>query len=224
MGKLSWRVLIKFYFIPVICTTVPLYVALTALPSNEFPLDNARYFYSAVFQGFAALLALTLTAILVIFQNMNSQRSNIEGRIYKILDKRFPTYFFDSIEGIKQDMQNKSFNTEFTACVKENTKFSPEDQVLLVKRITGELNNMFNYLDSWKEHKSGLYMLFVLSALLSMSVLFSSAIALIFVDSDNVFGVNPFCILFVVSSLVLIALIIFAVYFFKIIKTWKIHA
>ena len=59
--------------------------ALQQINLNDFPYDNARYAYSAIFQGYAAILALVLTAILVTFQNIHNQIYNIEERIYKIL-------------------------------------------------------------------------------------------------------------------------------------------
>ena len=217
MDKL-WGALVCVFFSSVLLTILLLYLVLIASDPHEFLLDNARYFYSAVFQGFAALLALILTAILITLQNMNSQRYNVEERVYKILENHFPTYVPDTIEGIKRNMQNDLFNTTFTACVKEKSKLPPKSQVLLVKRITNELNGMFNYFDDWKKHKSKLHGFFVASVLSSMFVLLYSVILLISVNSDTSL---PFT-LFLGSSLVVITIGIFVIYLFQIIEAWRL--
>ena len=220
IGKLQVDV-IWGWIIPVMITII-VYLIWIGSNIDNFPSDNARYFYSAVFQGFAALLALIITAILITLQNMNSQRYNIEERIYKILGKRFRTYIPGTIVEIKQDMSNALFNEEFTEYVKKNIELPLEKQELLVKRTTNELNGMFNYLDDLKKHKSDLRMFFALSALLSMLILFYSAIALILVDSDYILNVNHSHVLFLGLFLVMITIEIFVMYLFKIIKTWNI--
>ena len=198
--------------------------ALFTSNSNKFPLDNARYFYSAVFQGFAALLALILTAVLITLQNINSQIYNTEERIYKILGNRFPTYTPGTIKEIKQYMEKLSlFHLEFIECVKKNSKLSPEKHESHVKQITAELNSMFAYLDYWEEHKSNLHHFFRLSTLSSMVVLFYSAAVMMFVGHDNVLCINHPFILFLGLPLVMTTIVIFVLYLLEIIKAWTIQ-
>ena len=220
-GKRPWHFLLASLIISIIIFLV-LYFLIESI-SNNFPLDNARYFYSAVFQGFVALLALTITIVLITFQNMNLQRYNTEERIYKILGRRFPTYIPGTIKEIKQDMEDCSLHHEFVEYIKENTKLSLEKHELHVKRITDELKSAFDYLDYWKKHKSNLDEFFVLSTSLSILVLFYNAIALLLVGSYDVPSASPFDILFGGLFLVMATIIFFALSFFEIIKTWKIQ-
>ncbi len=207
------------FFIPLIIIILT-FVFFTSNP-DKFLLDNARYFYSAVFQGFAALLALILTAVLITLQNMNSQRYNTEERIYKILGKRFPTYIPGTIKKIKQYIMDKpSFHRDFLACVKENSKISPEKHKSHVKEITNELDSMFAYLDDWEKSKYDLHKFFALSTFFNIVVLFYSAIALILVGPHDVLGVSPCVILFGGLFLVMATIIFFVLYLFKIIKAW----
>ena len=222
ISKRKWRLLFYCYFTSLI-TAMVLILVLTASNSDEFSLDNARYFYSAVFQGFAALLALVITAILITLQNINSQIYNTEERIYKILGRRFPTYIPGTIKEIKQDMDKLSFHPDFLTCVKENSKLSPEKQRSLVDRITDELNSMFNYIYYLKNYKFRLHNFFALSTLFSMVILFYSATALIFVGSDDVLGVSHFDILFGGLFLVMITIVFFVLYLLEIIQAWNIQ-
>ena len=218
IGKRYWSALIFCYFIPP-SVVIALYLS-SGLNLDDIPLDNAKYFYSAVFQGFAALLALAITAVLITLQNMNSQRHNIEERIYKILGKRAPAYIPGTIKEIEQDMEDCLLNTEFRAYVKKNSEFPLEKQELFVKRITNELKSMFAYLDYWENHKSDLHMFFGSTTLFNISVLFCSAIALIFADSHDVLGVNSSFVLIFDLILVMITIEFLVLYIFKIIQAW----
>ena len=197
-------------------------ISIVFLGINEFSLDNARYFYSAVFQGYAALLALVITAILVTLQNMNSQRYNIEEKVYKILKKHFSTYIFSTIEDLKQHMDSDEWVEKMTADMKVNIKILLEDREKLISRTNKLLHNRICYHDQLKKHKSELNTLFRISLIMCILILFYSATALVFVNSDGILDVSSFHILFVCLLLVINTIVVFSWYLFKIIKTWEI--
>ncbi len=117
---------ILFYVLPVVVTISILYPILLHIDLLEFPYDNARYAYSAIFQGFAAILAIMITAILITLQNIHTQRFAIEERIYQILESRYPTYIPSTLTQINRDLDNTIFEERFKKYAIGNlTEFTP---------------------------------------------------------------------------------------------------
>ncbi len=183
------------YIFPVVFPILILYPILSNFDLAEFPYDNVRYAYSAIFQGFAALLAIMITAILITFQNVHHQRFSIEERIYKILGNRYPEYIPKSIEETEKDVRSKEFEEDFLIYLKNKeisitSKFSPpffEESLSpesLVRIITSELRRKFDFLEQQRWQENRLRRIFIISLGVSIVVIIYSLSALILVPAN----------------------------------------
>ncbi len=239
---------ILLYILPVTITISILYPVLIDINLLEFPYDNARYAYSAIFQGFAAILAIMITAILITLQNIHSQRFSIEERIHQILGSRYPTYIPDTFTQINRDLDNPSFEENFKKYAIGNlTEFTPSQCGLFVHRTIAELKRNFGFLAIQKWHESRLRRIFPISLGVIIVVIIYSLSALIIVPpnpseiqsiingtlvqatSDNIlqnvfFKLNPIYILIFAVILVLFALMIIMQFMMSILNIWKLKA
>ena len=146
------------YIFPFVVSISILYPILLDIDLLEFPYDNARYAYSAIFQGFAAILAIMITAILITLQNIHAQRFAIEERIYKILGERHPEYIPKLIKQTEKDVRSKKFEEDFLMFLENerlklqsdgsgplffDERLSPES---VSRNITNELRRKFDFL------------------------------------------------------------------------------
>jgi len=236
---------IKLYSIPIVISSLVLIGFLLFNAPETFPADNVRYTYSAIFQGFAAILALMVTAILITRQNMHSQKFSVEERIYKILGKRFDQYIPGTILEIKQEIESDAFQFDFQNHIENTTDFTPAKQKLLFDRIMGELRRKFNFLKQQQQHEKKLGKFFKISLGLIIVILIYSLTALLVAVPDNytnpffenddqsnsesssfdnflAFLISPFTIVFICAILVLVSLEIFAFFIIEIGKIWNL--
>jgi len=177
---------IYVFSIPLFVSAAILTTVLLIISQDDFPSDNARYAYSAIFQGFAAILALTVTAILITLQNMRQQRFLIEERIYKILGHRYSTYIPNTIQQIKREIKTKVFVQRFHVYVQSSTSgLTPAQQDLLVNRVINELKRKFKFLDDQEKHEPKLRRIFVISVGLIVLIMIYSLTALIIVVPED---------------------------------------
>ncbi len=213
----------QVYAVPMAAAAIVLVTFLLNINPEDFPYDNARYAYSAVFQGFAAIMAIMITAILITLQNIHSQKFGIEERIYKILGERYPTYIPDTIDQIELDIETPVFEEQFRRYVNENREeFTFAQAGLLIHRVREELRRKFIFLNEQTIHTKKLRRIFKISLAWNIIILVYSLTALLIaVPSDSApftTGINPIHAIFICAILVLIALEMFAIFFVEIVK------
>lgn len=184
------------YVIPVVVPMLILTSILFDVDILEFPYDNVRYAYSAIFQGFAAILAIMITAILITLQNIHAQRFSIEERIYKILGNRYPDYLPKSINKTEKDVRSKKFEEDFLMFL-ENEELKPitgENPLLplgqrissesQVRIIINELRRKFDFLGEQHWYEKRLGRIFKISLGFIIVVIIYSLTALILSPSN----------------------------------------
>ena len=199
--------------------------------SKEFNVENARYLYSAMFQGFAALLAITLTAVLITLQTMSTQKNSTEEQIYRTLESNYPSYIIPAtLETIAEDVNDSNFEE----CFRKSLDDDPLDRTewqrdLLVDRTTARLKRNFAFLLKQEKHSKSLHMLFKISVVANTVVLLASLLALHGATpfspswSDTVnYSFSEYVMTFCILAAV-VTLISSAIYFFVIVKIWKFN-
>ncbi len=236
------------YVIPVLVPMFILNSILFDVDILEFPYDNVRYAYSAIFQGFAAILAIMITAILITLQNIHTQRFSIEERIYKILGDRYPEYVPKTLKQTEKYVRSKKFADDlwmFLANKAHNQSdtSSPLDNKIpdydergnssppyVVMRITDELRRKFDFLGEQRKHEIKLRRIFKVSLGVIVVVIIYSLTALILVPSNPsetqspLFIINPIHILIICAFLVFLALMIVMQFMVSILNVWKLKS
>lgn len=210
--------------------------ALQQIDPNDFPYDNVRYAYSAIFQGYAAILALVLTAILITFQNIHNQIYNVEERIYKILGI-FSPYIPDSIEDIEDYSNKKTLKEKILS-------YDPyQDQLNKLDGALNEITFNFDFIDVLRRRSWVLTLYAKISIGLIVIVLLYSITALIIavptnpiqiIDETlpvngtsssnnpiNTFEINPIIALQILILFVIATLALLTSFFLGIVSFWK---
>ena len=222
--------------LPFTISTMIILLSLQQIDPNDFPYDNARYAYSAIFQGYAAILALVLTAILVTFQNIHNQIYNVEERIYKILGI-FSPYIPDSIEIIEDYSNREKLKDKILS-------FEPyEDQLDKLDGALTEIKHNFHFIDLLRRKSVLLTIYAKISIGLIVIVLLYSITALIIavptdpiqttienlsvnatsssLNSTNKFEINPVIALQILILFVIMSLGVLTSFFLGIVSFWK---
>lgn len=221
---------IQVYALPTTIAVFVIVFALMDLNVSEFPYDNARYAYSAIFQGFAAILAIMITAILITFQNIHAQKFGIEERIYKILGNRYPTYIPSTLNQIKHDVDESIFKEKFLDHATNFTELTTPQQFLLVTRIIEEIKRKFDFLENQERHETYLRRVFIISLGLIVVIIIYSLTALVLVPTDgksfenSIININPIHALMILVFLVFMALMMIAQFMVSILNLWKLKS
>lgn len=226
--------------------TFPFFIATLVLVMFHFILetpfspDNARYAYSAIFQGFAAILAISLTIILITLQNIHNQSFSIEERIYKIVGERLPTYIPKSIRTLESFVRDGGFmsrlsmylaNPNLQSTTNEEgfpfgSKIPNPGQV--AESINNELIRKFNFLNQQKINEKRLKRLFKFSLGVNVIVLVYTMTSLVVAIPDtgvtDIILFQPADALFIGLYLALIALGLTTQFFLLIVQIWKLES
>lgn len=211
-------------------------LSLQRIDPNDFPYDNARYAYSAIFQGYAAILALVLTAILVTFQNIHNQTYNIEERIYKILGI-FSPYIPDAIEDIEKHSNKKTLKDKILSSNPYQEQLDKLDNAIC------EIERNFDFVDLLRRRSFVLIIYAKISIGLIVIVLLYSITALIIAvpanstqilvetlsvngtsasnNVANTFKINPIIAIQILILFVIASLALLTGFFLGIISFWK---
>ncbi len=110
-----------------IITSIPAvwFVIMVFFVTDLSPYDEqtARYTYSAIFQGFAAILAVSLTVVLIVLHYISNTIFNIEERIYEIIGKRVPKHIPISIESEETYVRHMFYHDMLKT--QQDTKITP---------------------------------------------------------------------------------------------------
>lgn len=112
----------------------------------EFSANNARYIYSAIFQGFAAILAITITAVMVTLQGLGNHIQNLENRIFRIIGKSLK-----EIHPIKLTDYKLYIDIQFKKDLEDNLLKNDDDDALKKIGINGLVSELQGYVDYVKE-------------------------------------------------------------------------
>jgi hypothetical protein len=156
--------------------------------------ETLRYFYSAMFQGFAAIITLGSMFYLYFSQNINNTIRNIEERLYNHCIRHWNDP--DAIE---------------TRGLREFSKFQLDEHVESINISTTNLKKLYEELEGLDERKIKVKNRLPNILYLSMVILIVSMVSLFFVNNN------------ILSTLILfwigVGLIIFSVfYLFKVVK------
>ena len=189
---------------------------------NQFPYDNARYAYSAIFQGFAALLGIMITGVLITLQNIHTQKFNVEERIYNIMNSRFETHATGTIEEIGIQLKEERFKEAFLSHLKVNYSYSQSHTIMGI--TISFIQRNIEFLNEQEKHEKKLKLMFKISLGIGVIVLLFSLSALIIIspDSELIFGIDQINILIITVFLVTFSLIIIIYLMMELLKVWKL--
>jgi len=196
---------------------------------EEFHDETALYTYSAIFQGFAAILAISITIALVSRQSLSNQIYNIEERIFKIIGTSVPEYRPISLMNLEFYVREK-FPEDFRKELKKRPQETLSED--LVIGISDELRRMFLFIGKLSDNDKLVRETFTASLVLSVIVLIFSLTALVYVTPENNtieylsfadFQINTNTILYLVFFVTAYSLIYLAHFFYGVMKAWVIR-
>lgn len=193
-----------------------------------FPVTNVQYAYSAIFQGFAAILALVLTITLLSLQTANSVNFNTIQIIYKIVGKRDPKIIPLSISKIRQYVFRGDFRKSVAEQLPETVseKRRPE----IANSIQKELKTLFVFLDVQNRGIIIIKELFFPSLFICASLMIVTIVSLVFLTPDckespeGIFCTQyvdiPSRMLYIVIASTLESIIFLTYFFNKVLRVW----
>jgi len=197
--------------------------------SDDFHEETALYAYSAIFQGFAAILAISVTVALVSLQSLAHQIRFIDEEMHEVLEKTVPQYRplkFMNVEYYIKHEFVKDFRNELRD---KPQKTSSQN---LVRGINGQLRRMVLFRKRLGINSALVKETFFSSIILSLVVLLFSLSALTFNTPENEnkiyfeyadLKINSYTILYCVYVVTVYSLIYSAVFFYRIVHAWVIR-
>ena len=199
-----------------------LFVVMTYIDTNQFPYDNIRYAYSAIFQGFSALLALTITSILITLQNIHSQKFSVEESIIKLLSVRFEEHVPGTINQIEKNIETEEFRNVFKSYLVNRMEHSEKQSGYIVEKTIEEIQRKIYFLNAMTKKEIELQIIFKISLGMISIVLLYTLTALIIIPSNpELIEIDPIDILIIAVVLVLISLMILMKSMMDILYIWQ---
>ena len=174
---------LKHTIISTVILLLIMFVILTHINTKQFPYDNIRYAYSAIFQGFSALLALTITSVLITLQNIHSQTFKVEEGIIRLLNFRFETHVPGTLDQIEKDIETKEFQIAFKSHLLNQVTDSNTQSNYIMRNTINEIQQKIYFLNAMMKKEKELELMFKISLCTISSVLLYSLVALIIIPT-----------------------------------------
>jgi len=208
--------------------TFVLFMTYTIFYSNDekFSLVTSQYTYSAVFQGFAAILAITITVALVSLQSIGTQINTFEERVFRMIKESVPTYRITSMKDADVYIKTK-FENEF----RKELEKTPQERSIsnIVIEITDEIKRLFKFIGIVETNEESIRRYFIYALLVSIIVLVLNLFALVYTADENEpsvyyefadFKFNQYTILYSIFYVTIYGIFSTSYFFYQVLKAW----
>ena len=193
-----------------------------------YDVNSARYTHSAIFQGFAALLGISVTASLITLHFTSNSITSMEERIYKIIGKRAP----DNHIPMPLEMEVHYITSGLFLSDLLKSSFEKDSHLRqhsgAARVLDREVKDLFTKIEQYKQYSIELKRSFKISLPILIFILASSLISLVFFtpnqeDSELMVILVSQKILYIVFGITAYSILILGYLFHKIIVQWN-HA
>jgi len=154
---------------------------------TDYDVDSARYTHSAIFQGFAALVGISVTASLITLHFTFNSITGMEERIYKIIGKRAPDNHIPM--PLEMEVHYITSGLFFSDLLKSSFKENLDHRQRrgAARVLSREVYDLFAKIKQYKQNSIALKQSFKISLPILIFIILLSLIALVFFtpDQDN---------------------------------------